>query len=395
MSDQLNLDLHKAKDFFLNKEWILFECNECGRLIFIKPSGNHLQSCTHDEATIAPVSFKELSRNNKVFLPTDIANNFIKFFVSRGYTKHESRLLANQTGNTDLVIAGVQIFDDVFHSGAEVYEAKYIVLQPSVRMQFMEQIAQGGVSTSFVNICTEMLSVSLEEHLISLDSWLSFLSSLGMHTKDFVLVLKTVNKDWGFSKFQSLETTILYGGLELGDANFAKLTMDDGRDLSISDVGFGLERVSWAFNKTENYHDLLIPLALSEQFRKQDSIRSATLLAMCGINPGPKGSRFQLRKLCKAIAQTDQFRLIDAIGFYYEYWATFLSPLLSVQEVVGTIQLELDRLVNEKISEIYNLPPPNSESTESYAKRLICVHKVDVGKIREFIQECRAQMLLD
>ncbi len=383
--------LNLATSFFRDRIWDSFQCRECGRRIFFKPHSTPVNECSHDESTMQPLDFQALSKKNKSYPPAKVMERFDQFFLSRGFAKHTPRNLINDEGNTDLVIAGVQIFDEVFHSQARPPEGKFIVAQPSVRMQFVEKIAEGSCSSAFVNICTESLSIEFQEHLNAIDDWISFLSGLGLNASNIALVCKVSQKDWGFTSFDSFETTFLYGGLEIGDGNYALLPLENLL-IPMSDLGFGLERIAWAVNKNEQYYEHLAPFSTLSSFSMQDYIRTATLLAMSGLKPGAQGSRFQLRKLCKKIAQSFPVDLEPSMEFYYDYWSKFISPNKSVTDSKATIKLEIDRLVNSRMQIVYNFSSPKEESTEQYATRLVYEHKIDPRAVRSAILSVKEEL---
>ena len=78
---------------------------------------------------------------------------------------------------------------------------------------------------------------------------------------DFVIVMRTSEKDWGTGTFSAIELFFVYGGLELGDAAYLSIPQATRPAIPISDIGFGLERIAWAVNKTGSYFDILLPLS--------------------------------------------------------------------------------------------------------------------------------------
>lgn len=383
--------LRLAASFFRDRLWATHSCEKCGRQIFFKHHNASISQCSHKASTMLPSNFQTLTKKNKSYHPAKVLEQFDRFFLSKGFSKHPSRNLINDTGNTDLVIAGVQIFDEVFHSKATPPDGKFIVAQPSVRMQFVERIAEGSFSSAFVNICTESLSIEFQDHLYAIDDWISFFSGLGLSASNMVLVCKVSEKDWGFTRFSSFDTKFYYGGLEIGHGNYANLSLGDLR-VPMSDIGFGLERIAWAINKNEQYYELLAPLTNLSSFPEQDCIRTATLLAMSGLKPGARGSKFQLRKLCKKIAQSFPADLEPSIEFYYDYWSQFMAPNKSLVDSKLVVKLEIDRFVNNRMQTLYSLAPPREESTEEYAARLVYENKLDPKAVRFAIRSSRDEL---
>lgn len=144
-----------------------------------------------------------------------------EYFRSAGFESVIPRNIADTHNQTDLVIAGVQMFDDIVHRNQPLRHDKVFVSQPCVRMQFQSQVElQEGTSTSFVNVCTEQMGVSFDEHLQSVDRWCTALSKFGLHMINFVIVMRVPQNDWSTGGFSALELFFCYGGLELGDAAY-------------------------------------------------------------------------------------------------------------------------------------------------------------------------------
>jgi len=89
------------------------------------------------------------------------------YFQSKDFQLESPRNIANIDGETDLVIAGVQMFDDIIHHNGQIRTVPMFVEQPCVRMQYQQHVAtQEGTSTSFVNVCTEQMGGGIPRTLI-------------------------------------------------------------------------------------------------------------------------------------------------------------------------------------------------------------------------------------
>lgn len=323
--------------------------------------------------------------------PQDISKKMSEYFGAVGFCLTNAQNIANAKGKTDLIIAGVQIFDEIIHRGAEILTDQMFIAQPCIRMQFQPYVStQAGTSTSFVNVCTEKMNGSFEEHLQTVDHWCTILSKLGLHMNDFFVIMRETTNDWGTGSFPTLELFFVYGGLELGDASYFHIPQSNRAPIPVSDIGFGLERIAWAINKTDAYFDTLIPWTVQGVNEKIDACRTLALLLLCGVQPSNKGSGLQFRRFAKALSEDyyceDLFYLIL---YYFDYWSQFSKPSVSRDVAIKRARLEIERFINLKISETLGLPPPREETTGDYFNRLVYTCNADIYKLRKIIQQCK------
>ena len=314
------------------------------------------------------------------------------YFRSAGFDSVSPQNVANLDGQTDLVIAGVQMFDGIIHHNQTIRSDKVFVSQPCVRMQFQPHVeSREGTSTSFVNVCTEQMGTDFSEHLQSVDHWCTILSKLGLHMNNFVIVMRTSVNDWGTGKFSAIELFFSYGGLELGDAAYLLIPQENRPAISISDIGFGLERIAWAVNKTNSYFDTLTPWTAGGAREMFDSCRTIALLALCGIQAANKGPGLQFRRFAKVLSEKYYGAdVYSTIAYYFDYWAKFINPSISREAAIQLARLEVERLINLKVCEMLKLPPPRDETTEAYFDRLVYTGGIDIYELRKAIQVCKA-----
>ncbi|MBA3788831.1 hypothetical protein H0X32_00330 [Patescibacteria group bacterium] len=324
--------------------------------------------------------------------PVQISTRMSEYFRSVGFDLAPPRNIANFEGQTDLVIAGVQMFDDVIHRNQKIRNDKVFVAQPCVRMQFQPHVeSQEGTSTSFVNVCTEKMGAEFAEHLRSVDHWCTILSKLGLHMNDFIVVMRTSVNDWGTGKFSALELFFSYGGLELGDAAYLLIPQANRPAIPISDIGFGLERMAWAINKTDSYFDVLMPWTANGTREMFDSCRTIALLVLCGVQVANKGSGLQFRRFAKVLSEkyygSDVYSIL---AYYFDYWAQFIKPSINREAAVQLALLEIERFVNLRVCETLGLPPPrSSETSQAYFDRLVYICNANIYELRKAIQTCK------
>lgn len=378
--------------FMAERGWQRHSCSACGRIFFSKPSTKmDVSVCGWHKCDKGEYPFRTYTKRKKMLTPAQISARMGEYFRSVGFDLAIPRNIANFEGQTDLVIAGVQMFDDIIHRNQEIRNDKVFVVQPCVRMQFQPHVeSQEGTSTSFVNVCTEKMGSEFSEHLQSVDHWCTILSKLGLHMNDFIVVMRTSVNDWGTGKFSALELFFSYGGLELGDAAYLLIPQANRSAIPISDIGFGLERMAWAVNKTESYFDTLMPWTVTGTREMFDSCRTMSLLVLCGVQAANKGPGLQFRRFAKVLGEKYYGEdVYSIISYYFDYWAQFIKPSINQEAAIWLARLEIERFVNLKVCETLKLPPPRDETTEAYFDRLVYTCNINIYQLRKAIQTCK------
>ncbi len=381
-----------VKMFMSEKGWQENQCVGCGRTFFTKPSTKADTSiCGWHKCSNDNYPFLSFSKSKRLSKPSQINEKMGTYFQTMGFGSTTSRNIANVDGQTDLIIAGVQMFDNIIHNNGGIETRPVFIAQPCVRMQYQPYVAsQEGTSTSFVNVCTEHMGANFDEHLLAVDSWCSALSKLGLHMNDFTIVMRTSEKDWGTGKFSAIELFFVYGGLELGDAAYLMIPQSTRPAIPISDIGFGLERIAWAVNKTESYFDILIPLSKAGEREMFDSCRTLALLVLCGVQAANKGPGLQFRRFAKVLSEKyyspDIFEVMD---YYIDYWAQFVKPSISKEDALKLARLEIERFTNLRVCELLNLPPPRDETLSAYMDRLVYTCNISICELRKAVQTCK------
>lgn len=391
MSETTLIDTSKVVDKFMTERgWQGHVCNTCGRTFFSKPCRD-TSVCGWHKCNKGTFPFRTFTKQKKMLTPSQISTRMSEYFGLAGFKLVTSRNIANFDGQTDLIIAGVQMFDDIIHNNQQIREDKIFIAQPCVRMQFQNCVeSQEGTSTSFVNVCTEQMGIRFDDHLKTVDHWCTMLSKLGLHMNDFVVVMRTSNKDWGTGKFSALELFFSYGGLELGDASYLLIPQTSRASIPISDIGFGLERIAWAINKTDSYFDTLIPWTLDGRREMLDSCRTLALLVLCGVQAANKGPGLQFRRFTKVLSEKYYGKDIYYIlTYYFNYWLQFIQPSVGQETALQRVRLEVERLINLKVCKMLKLPPPHTETTESYFNRLVYTCNVSMHDLRKAIKTCK------
>lgn len=381
-----------VKKFMTERKWEMHSCSTCGRTFFSKTSAKmDVSVCGWHKCDKGDYPFRTYSKRKRMLTPVQISSRMSEYFRSTGFNAATPMNIANFEGQTDMVIAGVQMFDDIIHRNQEIRNDNVFVAQPCVRMQFQPHVeSHEGTSTSFVNVCTEKIGAEFSEHLQSVDHWCTILSKLGLHMNDFIIVMRTSVNDWGTGKFSALELFFSYGGLELGDAAYLLIPQPNRPAIAISDIGFGLERVAWAVNKTDSYFDTLMPWTATGTREMFDSCRTMALMVLCGVQAANKGPGLQFRRFAKVLSEKYYgVNVYSILAYYFDYWAQFINPSISRDTTVQLARLEIERFVNLKVCEALKLPPPRNETTEAYFDRLVYTCNININELRKAIQTCK------
>jgi hypothetical protein len=390
MKNTMLIDASKLVIKFMNERgWRDYICDSCGKLFFSKSTNDIKKVCGWNKCELKGYPFRTLMKKKKMITTSEINTRMREYFNSVGFKPTEPLNIANSDGQTDLVIAGVQVFDEIIHQNKPIRDDQLFIAQPCVRMQFQQHVeSQEGLSTSFVNVCTEKMNSTFDEHLKAVDHWFTILSKIGLHMNDFIIVMKMSENDWGTGRFSSIELFFSYGGLELGDAAYLHIPQLNRDPIPISDIGFGLERITWAINKTDSYFEMLTPLSLSGTREMFDFCRTLALLISCGVQAKNKGPGLQLRRFAKVISEKYYGEdIYSVLNYYMDYWSKFIKPSVDHDTAIRLVRLEIDRLINLEICKCLKLTPPCNETTEDYLNRLVYQYCVDIPKLREVIKK--------
>lgn len=376
-------------EFLVSRKWEHRVCSDCGNVFFAK-GRNETKVCQRGKCSHDPLKFLSLSKRRIPLSVSMVAENLKTAFRTSGYAFVDAVSVTAAIGATDLIGAGVQSLEPVLFGKELPTSDSQFLLQPSIRMKhFGSSKHTEGNSTAFVNICSLHVKDSFERHLKHLDFWLQALSELGLFMGNVTLMCRTSDEDWGNGPFRQFEVFVIYGGLELGDASYGFLPTQKNGVISVSDIGFGLERITWAVSKLPSYFDLLRPITFGFLLDKHchDALRTAALLMHCGVEMSNVGVGFQLRKLCRAIVEerVGTFEACELLRYYCDFWSRFLEHRKSSLWVVETCQKEIARLTQAGITNALKVPRSEQETTEAYAARLVYNLGVPVGSIRKVL----------
>lgn len=312
----------------------------------IVPNGRHFR---YIEQPLNPKKAELLST-------PDFLNNHFK---KRGFSVNAPIPLINKNGTTLFVCAGVQVLDSVIHNETPIPSEPIYVAQPVLRTQFIDIISE-GTSTSFINASTCQLNIGRNEHYQYLQTWIDLFIDLGLNKDDFSFKTKPYEQQWGDKTVKSEKMFIVYDGLEIGDASYVQdLPQQTRPNLTLSDIGFGLERVKWIL-QGGSYFDVLGNGRVSKSVTGEIAVCSHTLalLAGEGLKPSNKeqGYRFRLfSKKLVASALGEHPGSQEQSNSYYKYWEKWtklVSPQdQSMQSVAQENTRNFNRILLDRLCE--------------------------------------------
>ena len=323
---------NEVSSFLANKKWIRSE--ETGRTVFTKDYNPDFDTTKKAKFLLNDNAFHQrlVEAFKGIDLPREVLN-----------------LIKSEQGDTDLVIAGLQIATNKLKDGDSSPKSFY-AFQPVTRFNSMDKNGKDqGFLSSFVNLCTVDTNTSMEQYLERVNNWISVLSKLSLHSSGLKLTLKSMQdevRDYNGLKFSNgMKLHFAQKGIPIGVANIFQVDCEDKKIL-LSDIGFSYERLLWAINGHGQFFKPLFPNfeVLHGDYKKNDRIRTSTLMTSTGIRPSSDGVGSKVRGM---IAETcdlhDGNNIKDMVSHYYDYYSKFITPQMSLDETQDTILDEVTR----------------------------------------------------
>lgn len=202
--------------------------------------------------------------------------------------------------DTDFTISAIQGLDPWLKDGADRVWREGYLPQPVVRFTG-ERDDQGnlrdGYLTAFVNLSCVTRIASAGRHVELLDAWIGGLSAIGIHASRLA-----VHGDltvWHRGPVSGITMFCDCDGARVSDAVLLWHTADRSR--LATDIGSGLERLRWLLSQHSWAEITFGGSAREWPTDLLDAVRTATLLVMTGIRPGPRGAGYGLRRVLSRI----------------------------------------------------------------------------------------------
>lgn len=280
-------------------------------------------------------------------------NDINNFFKNYGYYIVKPHNIAYNS-DTVFITAGIQPLLKDFMNGKYDQNKKLFIHQPVIRTQYLDSLSEGS-SLAFVNVTSSCFNHSEFEYNCMINDWLAFLYELGLNKSNFTKREDIYTDVWGNLTLKGKRTFYYYNDLEIGDTTFFyRIDSKDKKQNfdTMSDLGFGLERIRWIINN-KSYYDLYSP---SEQIDIDVKALLSALALMCinDIVPSNKNVGYRFRLFSKRlIKQIDGRKLTDSeLGYFkecFDYWNSWMD--LSNNKDIDFYR-EYDRNMNRYICDL-------------------------------------------
>ena len=317
-----------------------------------------------------------------------------EFFRGRNYSCVKPYSIVNNN-DTVFISAGIQpLLRDYRESKLKELE-KLFVAQPVVRTQYSNSVEEGS-SIAFINLTTSCFNHSLEEHNNMVKHWYELLYEIGMSKKDISSCSDTYVTKWGDLELYGQRTFHYYKDVEIGDTTFFTKIVDEKSIPiadSMSDLGFGLERLRWLTNGNSYYDLYSNSTELDTKIKAYLSV--IALLAVNDIKPSNKNSGYRARMFSKKLVNLLEGRNLSLIEESYlneciEYWKewqeklSFQDKQIIIDEFIRNgNRYILDQLCEEGSKDLRGINI--NVSREGFIRKLIG-SGVDIEKVKKLIR---------
>jgi len=380
----MNCAKAQVKEYFNKNKWNSLKTTN--NLYFYK---------NRDPNQVKHGDFLNYSKKKKLVDLLDVSSHLNETFKSQGYLMTSTNeIIRAKNSTTFFITSGIQHYEnDIFKGNIPNADPSFF-MQPVIRTNYRKEVGEGNVS-SFVNPSTIRFNATPEEYLGDLNNWLDSLSKAGLYLGDFVFTLSSRNSnltsDNPWEKNKGFALYCSYGGLELGDAGY--FTIPNHPDKPFADIGFGLERITWAINKNPSFREVvgIYPNAFSQNMKSIDSLRTLPLIASSGITPNSDADN----QLKKYISQLENFNdeVQPQLAAYYDFWSSFITPKLSKEKTLMYLSSRLNEVGNQRLLEeigISRIPKalqkPIKKSKDRFIRDLIKFNPQSLEKVREHYQ---------
>ena len=250
-----------------------------------------------------------------------------KFFLENNYSYFKPFQIINNQ-DTVFVSAGIQPLLKKARDNQITDCAKIYLAQPVIRTQYSDSIEEGS-SIAFTNVTTATFNNSEEEHIKMVKDWYEFLNEIGMKKNNISTQSDIYETTWNDLNLCGKRTFHYYDGLEIGDTTFFTQIKKDNQNISIetmSDLGFGLERLRW---KTTNrsYYDLYNNFD-DIDLKTKAYLSVLALLAVNDVKPSNKNVGYRARLFSKKLINilegrslnVQELKYLEECIMYWNLW---------------------------------------------------------------------------
>lgn len=198
-----------------------------------------------------------------------------------------------------------------------------------------------------------------------------------------MIIRKNYEREWGDLLVAGKKTFYYYNNLELGDTTFFTKIMKEGKNVGIdtmSDVGFGLERIRWCLNGGSYYNLYSNSKNIDAEIKAY--LSAIALLTVNGVQPTNKNAGYRARMFSKKLASllngkelNDQMQnyLLECVK-YWKDWQEIDKEInleiINKEYVRNCNRYILDKLISQGYENINGINI--NISRDELKKRLVC-----------------------
>lgn len=277
-----------------------------------------------------------------------------------GHQEFHYDSVINPYGDTDYIIAGIQLINSMKENDRKVRKSMYS-FQPVIRSIPMDKIGQPGYLPCFVNVCVIDINASIENFVERVEEWITILSKCSIHISSLRIKIK-----YHTNAYDGIGLEICVHDEEIGQCNVYQIDSYAGLVL---DFGFGLERICWAANDFTLFDSICQKY---EDFGLKNTdysriISIIVLLLKSGVKPNSSKYGLKLRNVFEKYASKYvMWDYSDTVKFYYQYWSSFIANEVLLEEILETFKAEIVYQKKRIIAGNANSPlPKKSDAFEN------------------------------
>lgn len=326
-----------------------------------------------------------------ILFDCDILENFFK---EKDYICVKPYPIVNNN-DTVFVSAGIQplLLDYRAHK-LNSFEKLYVA-QPVIRTQYSKTIEEGS-SIAFINLTTSCFNHSEKDHNEMLQHWYDLLYEAGIDKNDITTNSDTYRTKWGDLQLCGKRTFHYYKNVEIGDTTFFTKVTDE-RDMkivdSMSNLGFGLERLRWLVSGNSYYDLYSNSQELDSKIKAYLSV--IALLAINNVKPSNKNSGYRSRMFSKKLVNLLNGRNLNLIEEKYldeciKYWKEWQQQqnFHNKQMIIDEFIRNSNRYILDQLSDqgFANLSGININVSRSEFEKKLISSGVNIERIKKLVR---------
>lgn len=306
------------------------------------------------------------SHKKKYYELNRICDVLQKIFDLSGYQEFHYDSVINPYGDTDYIIAGIQLINSLNENERKIRKNIYS-FQPVIRSVPESKRGVPGYLPCFVNVCVIGINATIQDFVDGVEEWITILSKCSIHISSLRIKIK-----YNTNVYDGIGLKICVHNKEIGQCNVYQIDEFTGLVL---DFGFGLERICWAAN------DFLLFDSICQRYedfglKNTDYSRIISLIVLMlksGIKPNSSKFGLRLRNLFEKYAlEYAMWNYMETVKFYNKYWSRFIINDVKVEDVLDVFEAELVYQKKKIIASNANSPLP--KKVEKFGTNELVLH---------------------